>query len=161
MQSINESAVWERVTAASHSGDGPASPAAPIGPELLSALEREQESIRRYQALLPRVGGEEQRILREVLQLSRQQYRDLSALCYFLTGSHPALSPAAPVKTARQPLRETLRSMLQREELSLGRLESLAGRSTGEARETLLASARQDHRQFRLLLSLLGRALDG
>ena len=42
----------------------------------------------------------------------------------------------------------------------MGRLESLAARSTGETRETLLLLSRQCRQQFQALLALLGRALE-
>ena len=159
-ESIHETAVWDRVTAAArNAAEKPAAPG-PIGPELLSALERLQAIRQQYFSLRSRSGGELRQSMQEVLRRNQALIRTLSALTFYLTGRRPALTPASPAGTAREPAAESIRRLLREEELSMGRLVSLAARSTGETRETLLLLSRQCRQQFQALLTLLGRALE-
>ncbi|MBQ9269567.1 MAG: hypothetical protein IJ206_08640 [Oscillospiraceae bacterium] len=159
-ESVHESAVWDRVTAASRNAAEKAPAPAPIGPELLSALERQQVIRQQYLSLRSRTGGEFRQSTQEVLRRNQAQIRTLSALYFYLNGRRPALTPASPAGTTREPAVESIRRLLREEELSMGRLESLAARSTGETRETLLLLSRQCRLQFQALLTLLGRALE-
>ena len=159
-ESIHETAVWDRVTAASRNAAEKAPVPAPIGPELLSALERLQAIRQQYFSLRSRSGGELRQGMQEVLRRNQALIRTLSALTFYLTGRRPALTPASPAGTTRESAAESIRRLLREEELSMGRLESLAARSTGETRETLLLLSRQCRQQFQALLALLGRALE-
>lgn len=153
-EKLNEAAVWSRVTAASR--EGPESrDTGPIGPELLAAMERNQAIAGSCRQLLSRVGGEQQRGLRLLLQQAQQCGRALAALYYFLTGQRPCLSQS-PQQPRREAPADGLRRMMQQAELEAGRMEALAARSTGEAREALLTLCRQQRQQFHTLLGLLG-----
>lgn len=156
-EKINETAVWNRVAAASRDGSSaPEHAVSPIGPELLAALERKQGAAASYRQLLSHVSGESQRVLRKILLQEQQQVRVLSALYYFLTGRRPCLGASAPQRR-RESIPDGLRRMMQGEELSAGRFEALAARSTGEVREALTELCRMEQQHFHLLLPLLGQ----
>ena len=79
-ESIHETAVWDRVTAASrNAAEKPAVPG-PIGPELLSALERLQAIRQQYFSLRSRSGGELRQSMQEVLRRNQALIRTLSAI---------------------------------------------------------------------------------
>lgn len=159
-EKINETAVWNRVTAASREGSKtPESETGPIGPELLAAMERKQSAIVRYRQLVSRCNGEMQRVLRKILQQEQQQLRLFSALYYFLTGERPCLGQIS-MQNRRESIADSLRRMMQGEELSAGRLEALAARSTGEVREALADLCRQERQHFHWLLPLLGQSIE-
>ncbi len=158
-EKLNETAVWSRVTAASREAGNAQPETGPIGPELLAALERKQAAVGACRQLLSRCGGEGQKVLRRMLQQERQQAGTLAALYYFLTGQRPCLSPAGE-QIRRESLADGLRRMMQTAELSAGRLEALAQRSTGEVQTALMALSGQERQLFHQLLSLLGQHMD-
>ena len=159
-ESIHDSAVWERVTAASRSEQKGEMDTGPIGPELLAAIERAQTAASDYRNLMSRAPAGLQPQLRTAIRQKRQQVRDLSALYFFLTGQRPALSGAAR-QARRESLPDGLRRMLQGEELTAGRLEALAARSTGEAQEALRTQCIRNRQLFHQLLPLLGQSIEG
>ena len=159
-ETINETAVWDRVTAASRAGNkGEAQSTGSIGSELLAAMERKQNASAAYRKLLSHCGGEGQRTLRKILSQEQQMLQQLFAMYFFLTGQRPCLGQLS-VAGRRESMAEGLRRMMQDEELSAGRFEALAARATGETREALLEFCRQERQHFHLLLSLLGQCLE-
>lgn len=159
-EKINETAVWERVTAASgakNRGEGPNT--GPIGPELLTAMEHKENAAAAYRQLLSRCGGAGQRTLRRILSQEQQGLQQLFALYYFLTGQRPCLGQLT-VARPQESLAKGLQRMMREEELSAGRLEALAARSTGQTQALLLELCHQEQLHFRLLLKILGCCMD-
>ncbi len=156
-ETLNESAVWNRVTAASRSDGG--ADAGPIGPELLAALERQRDMAYACRALLGCCGSDSRQAMRQLVSLQLQQARGLSALYFFLTGQRPCL-PERKEPSRRETLSDGLRRVMQASELHAGRLEALAGRSTGEVRQGLGDLCLRERRCFHQMLALLGHILN-
>lgn len=160
-EKINEAAVWNRVSAASRSGEpgrGKSSGDGPIGPDLLDAIARERETAQEYRRLALRAGAEGQRVLRKISAQEQQHGQTLGALYFFLTGQAPQIKPIQP-QNRQESFREALRRQMQSEELVAGRYEALAARSTGEVRQVLLQISQEERQHFHLLLGLLKTAL--
>lgn len=152
---VDEAAVWSRVTAASQAASGgEVQDRGPIGPKLLELREKKRQMAQDYQRLAQRSGAH-RKLLQTLARENRQQAQELGALFRFLTGSPPK-NAALATQQRKENQRETIRRLLQAEELSAGRLEALAERTQGEARALLLRLADQDRQRFRRLLPLLG-----
>lgn len=156
---INESAVWQRVTAAAQgaaAGGQPGTENAPVGPELLEAMGRKRRDSQSYRRLAARTGGQIQRTLRQLSEQAEREEKTLGALYLFLTGQRGTVkSPQTSDAEGRESNRDVLRRMMQRAELSAGRYEALANRTSGEVRLALMELAEAERSSFHTLLRLL------
>ena len=157
-QKINEAAVWDRVSAAARSAEPDRGrtgrDTGPIGPDLLEAMGRERTAAQEHRQLAGRAGAEGQRVLRRIAVQEEQHSRTLGALYYLLTGQLPQ-TQTVQVSARQEGFREGLRRSLQSRELTAGRYEALAARTTGEVRQALIQLAQEEAQHFHMLLGLL------
>jgi hypothetical protein len=140
---IDEAAVWQRVTAAGGQSGTQKSPTGQLVPGILDALGSAQRRLGRYNQLRYKYR------LSQLIAETRQEIRQLRGLYLLYTGTAP---PKAAGETASQGLRQLTLEL----ERSAGRLEALSEHATGETAELLRELARQEKRQWRVLLELLG-----
>lgn len=157
--SINEQAVWERVTGGNPNVDS--SPRrSPVAPELLDILEENRALIRSYQVLAARLGSQSRSQIQTVIRQKQQSHRTLSGLYAFLTGSPPDRRQASADSSPNAPA-ALLRQLMRREERLSGQLEALSARTSGEPRQALMELSREVGPLFRQLLPLLGQLTGG
>ena len=164
-ETINEAAVWDRVSAAQRSAEtdckkcGGGNETGPIAPDLLQSMTKERETAQDYRNLSSRAGAEGQRILRRIAAQELQHSQTLGAVYFFLTGQTPQPPQAQRAQTRQESFREALRRQMQSEELTAGWYEALSARTTGEVRQVLLKIAQEEQQHFHMLLGLLKSSL--
>jgi hypothetical protein len=141
---IDEAAVWQRVTAAGKQGSGEKreDPMGKLAPGLLDALQAVQMRLGRYRQLSRKYR------MSQLISETSQEAKQLAGLYLLYTGTAPKRSTAKGACDLGQMLREI--------ERSAGRLEALSERATGETAEVLRELSRLERHQWRKLLGLLG-----
>jgi hypothetical protein len=139
---IDEAAVWQRVTGKQGSGEKREDPMGQLAPGLLDALQAVQRRLGQYRLLSRKYR------MSQLISETRQEARKIAGLYLLYTGTGPKGSSSKGSGDLGQLLREL--------ERSAGRLEALSERATGETAEVLRELSRLERRHWRVLLELLG-----
>ena len=159
-EKINETAVWNRVTAASREGSKTSeSETGPIGPGTFGSDGTKTKCHCTVSAVLDHGVTEKCSVSSEKFcNRNNSSFDYFLHWYYFLTGERPCLGQIS-MQNHRESIADSFRRMMQGEELSAGRLEELALRSTGEdTRGPCRSMSSGSGSDFHWLLRFWGRA---